>query len=216
MTFGEMKTRLGKTKTASIRILLDSGASKSIIFKELAKKLRQKKTSTTEWSTVAGTVRTDHKAKVQLKLSEFSEQKVIEWEFHTTDTKFNYDMIIGRDLLSALGIIIDFKDDVMTWDEAIVPMKAVDATVEDSYFVNDTETKIDLDLGLSEPSMYGATIEDEGCCQTSADETVIEWSWRLQDCAAAWLSVVRVRRLVRSAHDAAGASQQEYIVVLAC
>jgi hypothetical protein len=34
-----------------------------------------------------------------------------------------YDMIIGRDLLQALGFIIDFHDHTMTWDEATIPMK---------------------------------------------------------------------------------------------
>jgi hypothetical protein len=34
-----------------------------------------------------------------------------------------YDMIIGRDLLQALGFIIDFHDHTMTWDEATIPIK---------------------------------------------------------------------------------------------
>ena len=48
-----------------------------------------------EWSTMAGTLKMSKTVRVQLKLSEFDEQKVVEWKFHATETKFNYDMIIG-------------------------------------------------------------------------------------------------------------------------
>ena len=32
-------------------------------------------------------------------------------------------MIIGRDLLSELGIILDFNGETMTWDESTIKMK---------------------------------------------------------------------------------------------
>jgi hypothetical protein len=32
-------------------------------------------------------------------------------------------MIIGRDMLRAMGLIVDFKDNLMTWDDVIVAMK---------------------------------------------------------------------------------------------
>jgi transposase InsO family protein len=34
-----------------------------------------------------------------------------------------YDMIVGRDICLEMGIIINFQDHVMTWDDAVVPMK---------------------------------------------------------------------------------------------
>ena len=111
MTFGEMQTSLNKPESRPIRILLDSGASKSIVFAELARKLHKTKSGTTQWSTVAGAVNTSHKARVKFKLSEFSTRKVIEWKFHVTKADFNYDMIIGRDLLKELnppGVEPDF------------------------------------------------------------------------------------------------------------
>ena len=40
-----------------------------------------------------------------------------------TASNSQYDMILGRDLLETLGIIINFNDHMMTWDEATIPMK---------------------------------------------------------------------------------------------
>ena len=94
MTFGKMLLALNKDERASIRILLDSGASKSIVFGELAKRLHKVKTGATQWSTVAGAVETSHAARVKFKLSEFSTSCVIEWTFHAAKQSFNYDMII--------------------------------------------------------------------------------------------------------------------------
>ncbi len=143
LSFGEMRTHLGKPKPHPIRILFNSGASKSILFKGLVKKLRLKKTTPTNWNTAAGTMKTSHTTKVQFNLNEFNGRKIIEWEFHMAEQEFSYDMIIGRDLLTKLGIIINFKDTNFTWDGVTITMKDVNATVQDSYFVEDSATVID-------------------------------------------------------------------------
>jgi hypothetical protein len=39
------------------------------------------------------------------------------------ETSCRYDMIIGRDMLRAMGLIVDFKDNLMTWDGVIIAMK---------------------------------------------------------------------------------------------
>jgi hypothetical protein len=41
------------------------------------------------------------------------------------ETSCHYDMIIGRDMLRAMGLIVDFKDNLMTWDDVIVAMKRI-------------------------------------------------------------------------------------------
>jgi hypothetical protein len=38
-------------------------------------------------------------------------------------TSCHYDMIIGFDMLWAMGLIVDFKDNLMTWDDIVVTMK---------------------------------------------------------------------------------------------
>jgi hypothetical protein len=39
------------------------------------------------------------------------------------ETSCRYDMIIGRNMLRAMGLTVDFKDNLMTWDDVIVAMK---------------------------------------------------------------------------------------------
>ena len=123
MTFGEMQISLNKDERQVIIILLDSGASKSIIFANLAKRLHKSKTGKTQWSTVAGAVETTHATRVNFKLNEFSTSRVVEWTFHAAEKEFNYDMIIGRDLLTELGLILNFKLQTVSWDEYKIPMK---------------------------------------------------------------------------------------------
>jgi hypothetical protein len=39
------------------------------------------------------------------------------------ETSCHYNMIIGHDMLRAMGLIVDFKDNFMTWDDVIITMK---------------------------------------------------------------------------------------------
>jgi hypothetical protein len=39
------------------------------------------------------------------------------------ETSCHYDMVIGWDMLPAMGLIVDFKDNLMTWDAIVVAMK---------------------------------------------------------------------------------------------
>ena len=83
-----------------MQVLLDSGGSNSIIHKSLAKKLRIKKDTNTTWTTLAGKVSTATVAKVQFKLPKFFKDWAVDYNVHLTEKLQNYDMIVGRDLLS--------------------------------------------------------------------------------------------------------------------
>jgi hypothetical protein len=48
-----------------------------------------------------------------------------------------YDMIIGRDMMSDLGIDIKFSNNSVTWNGVEVPMKDRDATFKESFHVGD-------------------------------------------------------------------------------
>ena len=60
----------------------------------------------------------------------------------------NYDMIIGRDLLSELGIDLLFSSGEMKWEQAIVPMRdpsqlqptEIDALENEIYSMHDPDT----------------------------------------------------------------------------
>jgi hypothetical protein len=58
-------------------------------------------------------------------LNDFYESKVIEWILYVNKTldPHQYDMIIGRDLMSQLRIILNFDWQTVTWDESAINMK---------------------------------------------------------------------------------------------
>ena len=88
----------------SIRILLDSGASSSIVLGKQTQKLRHKKTQPVKWSTQGGDFLTTYKTNVELLLPELDIIKSVTWSFHVGDfqKKSRNEMIIGRYLLLEL------------------------------------------------------------------------------------------------------------------
>ena len=58
---------------------------------------------------------------------------------NVTEQKSNYDMIVSQDILSELGINLNFKDMTVQWDTAVIPMKQIDSTIKDLYAVEDSE-----------------------------------------------------------------------------
>jgi hypothetical protein len=55
-----------------------------------------------------------------------------------------YDMIIGHDLLSVLGIKFDFTDMSMEWDKVSIPMKDSNNSDEQNYYVQEPEALLDM------------------------------------------------------------------------
>ena len=78
VTFGRLNLSKGKPQPKNIKILLDSGSSGTLMCENLAKKLRVKRSSTTKWKTMAGTVSTAGTAKVEFSLPEFHEDTLTE------------------------------------------------------------------------------------------------------------------------------------------
>ena len=144
-TWGRMKDGYGRKDQKMVRILLDSGASGSIISKRAANKLRMKRDKETKWSTAAGNMNTNYKTKTLLELAEFSHNRVIECTFHVSNATFNYDIIMGRDLMTELGIDISFKNLTIEWDGEKIPMKEYNGTFEETFNVENL-IKEDEDL----------------------------------------------------------------------
>jgi hypothetical protein len=117
ITTAILGTHVGKSSIHKLRVLFDSGSSGSIIVAKFVKNLHIENDTKTEWLT-----------------NEFYESKVIEWILHVDKTfgPHQYDMIIGRDLMSQLGIILDFDRQTMTWDESTIKMKEY----EDLFDIN--------------------------------------------------------------------------------
>ena len=139
MAFVRLNTSLGKPKPVTIRALLDSGASETLITSRFVKKLRTKRVSqgTTTWSTPAGELKTSRKAKVQFTIPELQEKRLLEWNVHVAEDMGAYDMIIGRDIMAFLGIDIRFSSRIVQWDGSEMPFKPIDATPEKDYHVEE-------------------------------------------------------------------------------
>ena len=138
--FVRLNTSLGKPKPKTIRALLDSGASESLVCREHIKKLRIKtsRAKSITWTTPSGEMTTDQTVKGQFTIPELQEKKLIEWELHITESLGSYDMIIGRDLMEFLGIDVRFSTRTIEWENHSMPFKAAKATVEEDYHVEES------------------------------------------------------------------------------
>ena len=85
----------------TIRVLLDSGASATLIKSKLVEKLPRTRTKKpVRWKSLGGVFRTKTKCQVQFTLPEFLDQKLVTWQACVDEGKNDlwHDMIIGRDL----------------------------------------------------------------------------------------------------------------------
>ena len=89
-----------------VKILIDSGASASIIHNLFVHtiKFKTRKTSTNKWSMLTRSFLRSCKAEVKIKLPELNFTAHIFAPFHVTSQKSNYNVIFGQDLLQELGI----------------------------------------------------------------------------------------------------------------
>ncbi len=141
LVFANVRTSLGKSHTKSVRVLLDSGASHTIIDKAVAGKLRLKKSKATSWETAAGTFSTDCKTMVEFQLPELSTTVQLKHTMYVHNGALsNYQMIIGRDLLNHLGIDICYSDLTVKWPRmnAVLPMKPREAKINTHFHVHDS------------------------------------------------------------------------------
>ena len=107
--------------------------------------------TTASWITKVGNFQTSRKCKTTFIVNEFFENKSIEWNLQVdaTPDPHCYDMILGHDIMSELGITLDFKDQTMTWDDLTIHMKDAESLLDlldplnDFFWNNDQyETKV--------------------------------------------------------------------------
>ena len=111
-----------------IKCLLDTGTSASILLRQFVKRGRAKsyKGHKTVWNTMGGNFQTHRKALVDFKFPQLSDSKSVTWIVHideTTDPKKSlYDMIIGMDLMTELGIYVNTEDKMIHWEGNVTPL----------------------------------------------------------------------------------------------
>ena len=80
-----------------------------------------------EYSTAAGPYCTTNDVKMPFCMPSFSSSKIILHHFYIDNNEgesgIGYDMIIGRDLMVQLGLLVDFKRQLLQWYGLTVPMK---------------------------------------------------------------------------------------------
>ena len=66
------------------------------------------------WETQAGKFTTSKKVNVDFCIPKFSATNIVTWKCHVDDsTNGRYDMILGRDLLTALGLDLKLSKNVI-------------------------------------------------------------------------------------------------------
>ena len=65
-----------------------------------SEKIEVKRDDTTTWATVSGSFQTNEKCKIKFSLPGLWDTCIVKWTAHITNQKSNYDMIIGRDVLT--------------------------------------------------------------------------------------------------------------------
>ena len=127
-------------KSTYVKILLDSGASASIVHKSYVQKnnYESHKISENVWNTMAGSFTTSYESTINITLPELNPTAHISAKLFVTENKSNYDLIFGRDLLRELGISLDFENNIVSWQHVDIPMKPRDCTVEGHFAIEES------------------------------------------------------------------------------
>ena len=114
-------------------------------------RLKQTDDKPSNWSTKAGSFKTTKTCKVHFTLPAFHDKHNISWTAFVDNTgklTSRYDMIIGRDLISELGMTFCFDTLMMEWDNATTPMidpcmfweELIDDLEHEILFMHDPDT----------------------------------------------------------------------------
>ena len=113
-----MNTHSGREKFRNFQIILNIGRSSTILMDNLTSKLKQKETTMNRWETQSRKFTTSTKANIYFCLPSLNATKIVTWKYHVDDpTKVRYDMILGRDLLTALGLDLNFFNRIIGGDK---------------------------------------------------------------------------------------------------
>jgi hypothetical protein len=119
-------------KQKIVRALLDSGSDGDLIFVNKAKPMLlpySKRLDPQSWNTLNGIFQMRRKARVELNFFEnfdckryHVEPDVVEYD---KNNRPQYDLILGTVSMKEFGIILNFRDKMITIDEVILPMRNI-------------------------------------------------------------------------------------------
>jgi hypothetical protein len=123
----EIKNRDGKV--VPMRALLDTGTTATIVLREFVGKGRARTNTKkrTKWKTLGGTFTTNYESLLDFKFPELSTSKVVTLQAHVDDKTSSkeaaYDMIMGIDLMTSIGITVDCEQRCIRWGGTEIPLK---------------------------------------------------------------------------------------------
>jgi hypothetical protein len=119
-------------KQKLVRVLLDSGSDGDLVFVDKDKPMllpSSKRLVPQSQNTLNGMFQTKRKAEIKLNFFEYSDSKrylaepdIIEYD---KNNKPQYDLILGVKTMNKYGIILDFKDKMITVDDVKLPMQNI-------------------------------------------------------------------------------------------
>ncbi len=119
-------------KQKLVRVLLDSGSDSGLVFVDKDKPMllpSSKRLVPQSWNTSNGRFQTKRKAEIELNFFEYSDSKrylaepnIVEYD---KNNKPQYDLILGVKTMKKYGIILDFKDKMITVDEVKLPIQNI-------------------------------------------------------------------------------------------
>ena len=123
----EQSCQVGSTleKNKLYRVLLDTGSTASICTSSLAKlgETSTARKNSRTWETANGTFTTESVAKLGISLPEFSTKNIIVHTFHVAPKGLlDYDLIMGVDVMRNVGLVLDFQEKTMSWNDIVVEM----------------------------------------------------------------------------------------------
>jgi hypothetical protein len=89
----------------------------------------------TKWKTLGGTFTTNYESLLDFKFPELSTSKVATWQARVDDKTSSkeaaYDMIMGMDLMTSMGITVDCEQRFIRWGGTEIPLKTRNTLSDD-------------------------------------------------------------------------------------
>ena len=116
IVFIRLKTGKGEeAKIVTLKALIDTGASATLIQSKYVHNLHQTRDTKTQWKTAEGKFHTSKTIKAEYTMPELHDQRIISHDMHVTNADIGYDVIIGMDIITSLGITIYGDNCTIKW-----------------------------------------------------------------------------------------------------
>ena len=87
---------------------------------------------------MAGTFNTDVVTEIILRLPKLKHLAEIYAKCHLTDKALNYDSILGRVILYDLGMILNFENKTISWQEVSISTKPPNCTAKEFFVIKES------------------------------------------------------------------------------